>query len=129
MTDKSLDLTAEAVVEYTRDLFRALAERFGGGTTLNELRVMNQIIRCHLAGGTCSVTALHKVTGIPIATVSRAVANLQCAGWLADRPDPSDGRKRIITLGTRYLERRSPSCFPSGSWPEESAEHGMVRHS
>lgn len=81
-----------------------LAARYGGDSTLNELRVMNQIILCRLKGRTCSVTALHKVTGIPIPTVSRAVANLQRDGWLSERRDPSDGRKRIISVGPSFLE-------------------------
>jgi DNA-binding MarR family transcriptional regulator len=69
------------------------------------LRVINQVVSCCLAGRTCSVTALHKVTGIPVPTVSRAVANLQNDGWLSDQQDPADGRKRIISLGPRWIGR------------------------
>ncbi len=64
MTNKPHDVTAQAVVQFTRILFGVLSEKNGGDTTLNELRVMNQIILCHIKGRCCSVTALHKVTGI-----------------------------------------------------------------
>jgi len=49
------------MVEFTRVLFKALAEKYGGEGTLNELRVMNQIIRCRLQGRSCGVTAFHNV--------------------------------------------------------------------
>ena len=105
MTDKSHEVDAQTVVELSRKLLRELAEKYGGDCTLNELRVINQAVSCCLAGRTCSVTALHKVTGIPVPTVSRAVANLQNDGWLSEQQDPADGRKRIISLGPRSLER------------------------
>ncbi len=105
MTDTSPETTPQAVIEFSRKLFRDLSEKYGGDCTLNELRVINQVVSCNVDGRTCSVTALHKVTGIPIPTVSRAVANLQSDGWLSDKPDPADGRKRIISLGPRSLDR------------------------
>ncbi len=92
MINKTHDVTPQAVVEFARNGLKILAEKYGGDCTLNEARVMIQIIRCHLDGRTCSVTALHKATGIPIPTVSRAVANLQNDGWLSDQRDPADGR-------------------------------------
>ncbi len=98
MNKKVHDVTAQFIVEFTRGLYRLLAEKHGGECTLNELRVMNQIICCCLQGQTCCVTDLHKVTGIPIPTVSRSVANLQSNGWLSAQQDPDDGRKRIISL-------------------------------
>jgi len=104
MNEKVHDVTAQAVVEFTRNLFKTLAESYRGDCTLNGLRVMNQIIRCHLDGRTCSVTALHKVTGIPIPTVSRSVANFQRDGWLSDRPD---------LWGANYYSSHNYERFPS----------------
>ncbi len=126
MLNKPHDVTAKAVVEFTRDLCRTAAEKYGGESTLNELRVMNQIIRCHLEGMTCSVTALHKVTGIPIPTVSRSVANLQREGWLSDRRDPTDGRKRIISLGPRSREQACDDIKKSIQWINNFREHGLA---
>ena len=85
MRNKPHNVTAQAVIEFTKNLYNTLAGKYRGDCTLNELRVMNQIIRCHFEGRTCSVTALQKVTGIPIPTVSRAVANLRSGGWLSER--------------------------------------------
>jgi hypothetical protein len=41
MSDKPHELTDQAVMEFSRMLFRSVAETYGGDTTLNELRVMN----------------------------------------------------------------------------------------
>ena len=59
-------VTAQAVVEFGRRQLRLLAEKCGGERTLNEMRVMNQVILCSLEGHCCGVTNIHKVTGIPI---------------------------------------------------------------
>ncbi len=104
MIEKKHEVTAQAVVEFARNGLNILAEKYGGECTLKEARVMIQIIRCQLEGRNCSVTALHKVTGIPIPTVSRAVTNLKCDGWLSEQPDPTDGRKRLISFGSRSLQ-------------------------
>ena len=124
MSNKPYDVTTPAVVEFTRNLFRTLAERYGSAATLNELRVMNQIILCRLNGRSCSVTALHKVTGIPKPTVSRVVANLQDDGYLSDRRDPDDGRKRIISIGPGFLELVHDDIDGATRWINDFREHG-----
>jgi len=126
MSNKPHDVTDQAVVEFTRNLLRTLAERHGGGCTLNQLRVMNQIIRCNLDGRTCSVIALHRVTGIPINTVSRAVANLRHDGWLSERRNPSDGRRRIISLGPRTLKAARKDIDRATRWINDFREHGLL---
>ncbi len=125
MINRPHDITAPAVVEFTRAHLRTLSERYGGETTLNELRVINQVIRCDLAGRSCCVTALHRITGIPIPTVSRCVANLQSDGWLCERPDPEDGRKRIIYLGPRSIELTGEDIDGAIQWINEFREHGV----
>lgn len=118
-------ITAQVVVEFSRNLLKDLAEKYGGACTLNELRVMNQIIRCSLAGRTCCVTALHQITGIPIPTVSRSVISLQKNGWLSDRRDPTDGRKRIISLGPRSLELTGDDINSRVEWINAFRENGL----
>ena len=125
MTNKPHDITAPAVVEFTRTNLRILSERYGGETTLNELRVINQVIRCDLAGRSCCVTALHRITGIPIPTVSRCVANLQRDGWLSERPDPDDGRKRIISLGAHSSELTRDDIDGAIRWINDFRKHGV----
>ncbi len=125
MINKTHDVTPQAVVEFARNGLKILAEKYGGDCTLNEARVMIQIIRCQLEGRTCSVTALHKATGIPIPTVSRAVANLQSEGWLSEQRDPTDGRRRLITFGRRSLEKTPDDIERSIQWINNFREHGL----
>jgi len=125
MTNKVDDLMAQAVIEFARNGLKILSEKYGGDCTLNEARVMVQIIRCHLDGRSCSVTGLHKVTGIPIPTVSRAVANLQREGWLSERQDPTDGRKRIISFGPRSEESTPDDIGRSVQWIKDFRKNGL----
>ena len=125
MSNTLHDVTAQTVVEFSRNLLKDLAEKYGGDCTLNELRVMNQILRCHVDGRTCCVTALHKVTGVPIPTVSRSVAHLQSNGWLSVQQDPDDGRKRIISLGPRSLELTLDDINGRAQWFKDFREHGL----
>ncbi len=125
MINKTHDVTPQAVVEFARNGLKILAEKYGGECTLNEARVMIQIIRCHLEGRTCSVTALHKATGIPIPTVSRAVANLQSDGWLSEQRDPTDGRRRLISFGRRSLKKTPDDIERSIRWINNFREHGL----
>lgn len=123
--NRKYDVPPQAVVEFARNLYSFLAKKFGGDTTLNELRIMNQIILCHIKGRCCSVTALHKATGIPIPTVSRSVAHLQYSGYLTDRRDPSDGRKRIISIDSRAFEQTSGDIDDMIQWINDFREHGL----
>lgn len=125
MINKKHDVTAQAVVAFARNGLKILAEKYGGDCTLNETRVMIQIIHCHLEGRTCSVTSLHKVTGIPMPTVSRAVANLQHDGWLSERRDPTDGRKRLISFGPRSLQTTPGDIERSIQWIKDFRENGL----
>ena len=125
MSSSPQEETAEAVVQFGRNLLTELSGKFGGDRTLNEVRVMCQIVGCSLKGRTCSVTALHKATGIPIPTVSRAVTNLQNDGWLTDRQDPADGRKRIISLSPRGLKQTSREIREAVQWFKDFRKHGL----
>jgi len=126
MANNPREVTAHIIVEFTRNLFRRMAEKYGGAFTLNQLRVMNQVVLCHLNGRTCSVTALHEATGIPIATVSRAVCHLQTEGWVSDRRDKTDGRKRIISLGHRSLDLTPDDISLSIQWINGFGDHGRL---
>lgn len=126
MDNKPHDVTPEAFVEFARNLYLLLAKKFGGDTTLNELRVMNQIILCYFKGRNCSVTSLHEVTGIPIPTVSRAVANLQYCGFLSERRDPNDGRRRIVSLDPRTMEQVTVDINEMIQWINDIRKHGLA---
>ncbi len=119
MSNEPYDVTAPTVVEFMRNLFRTQAKRYGSAATLNELRVMNQVILCRLNGRSC------RVTGIPKPTVSRVVANLQDDGYLSDRRDPDDGRKRIISVGPSFLELVHDDIDGAIRWINDFREHGL----
>ena len=123
MSDKTQGVTARALIEFHRILLREIAENFGGDITLNEIRIMNQIILCSVEGRTCYVTALHKMTGIPIPTVSRTVAKLQNKGWLSERRDFDDGRKRQIFLGPRSVKQIRDEINGKVQWFKEFQEN------
>jgi DNA-binding MarR family transcriptional regulator len=103
-----------------------MAEKYGGDCTLNELRVMNQIVCSSFEGRTCSVTSLHKATGIPIPTVSRSVAHLQNDGWISEKRDPTDGRKRIISLSPRAQEQTSREIRETIQWFNDFRERSLT---
>ncbi len=71
------------------------------------------------------MTALQRVTGIPIPTVSRCVANLRGNGWLSEQPDPSDGRKRIIFIGPRAMKLAHDDINVAIEWINDFREHGV----
>jgi len=125
MSNNPHEVTAHVVVEFAKNTFRILAEKYGGASTLNELRVINQVILCHIKGRSCSVTALHKATGIPKSTVSRIVTNLQRDGWVSDRPDRTDRRKRIISPGHRSLDRTPEDISKAIQWINDFRDRGL----
>ena len=125
MNDEMNDLMTRAVVEFAQNGLQIISDKYGGDCTLNEARVMVQIIRCQLDGKTCSVTGLHKATGIPIPTVSRCVANLQREGWLSDSPDPDDGRKRVITLSARSMKQTIGEIEGNVQWVNEKRQRNL----
>ena len=126
MHDSEQHFSPPAIIEFTRHLFSALSEERGGDTTLNELRLMNQVIICHLKGKTCSVTSLHEKTGIPVPTVSRILTALQYSGWLCDRRDPNDGRKRIISLSTETITKLNADLLCMTEWFSAFREQGAA---
>ena len=125
MSDSPYEITAQTLVQFHRTLLKELSDAYGGDSTLNELRIMNQLISCSLKGRTCSVTALHKVTGIPLATVSRSVASLQEGGWVSERADPNDGRKRILSLGPRSEELTFDAIEEKVEWFKNVRKYGL----
>ena len=96
--------TSLAIVEYGAELTRLFSEKYGGQMTINQLRVIHSVLSCLYRNGPdypCTVKWLHQETSIPLATISRAVAGLVDTGWVADEPNPEDGRSRIIKLGPK----------------------------
>ena len=71
------------------------------------------------------MTGIHQATGIPVPTVSRCVANLQKEGHLCERPDPDDGRKRLISLGDISLDMTVHDIDKLAEWFNNYRENGL----
>ncbi len=71
------------------------------------------------------MTALYKITGIPMPTVSRSVTHLLSNGWLSAQQDPNDGRKRVISLGPRSLQQTRSDITEAIQWINDFREHGL----
>jgi len=114
-------ITNNTITEFSALLFRKMSEKYGGETTLNELRVMNQVWRCHLRCSKCDCgpTALSEMTGIPKSTVSRTVFNLIQAGWLVEERHPNDRRRNIVRPGPRSTARIEADWRECIEWLEE----------
>ena len=97
-----------------------MAQKYGGDCTLNELRIANAVSVRSLAGEPCSPTLLAQDTGIPKSTVSRSLASLVSKGWLNDRTDPADRRRRIIQLSEIAIQRRSEDLREVINWLSKS---------
>lgn len=119
------EFTGEVVVEFVRQLLEALTRVRAGETTVNELRIVNQLIICHLHGFDCTVTSLHRKTRIPMPTVSRIITQLQGKGWICDTPDPNDGRRRIIKLKPNALETMTIDFEAMAEWLNSFSQRGL----
>ncbi len=89
-------------VEYGAELTRLFSEKYGGQTTVNQLRVIHSVLICLLRNGPnypCTAKWIHEDTDIPLSTISRATAGLVDTGWMTEEQHPEDGRSRIIRLG------------------------------
>jgi DNA-binding MarR family transcriptional regulator len=85
------------MAEWIAVLFDFIIHKYGGETTLNEFRVMNQIIICYLQGSSpCTFRCL--VSKIPVkrSTISRAVTRLVQRECVREEIDPRDRRRRLI---------------------------------
>ncbi len=120
-----VEFTGEVVVEFIRQLLEDLIRVRAGETTVNELRIVNQLIICHLNGFECTVTSLHRRTRIPMPTVSRIVTQLQCKGWVCDSQDPHDGRRRIIKLKPDALETMTIDFEAMAEWLNAFSRRGL----
>ena len=116
----ALKLSEKSVTAVARLLLARMSKRFGGDCTLNELRVMNAVSVHSFSDGACSPTWLARETGIPKSTVSRSLASLVSKGWLIERKDTEDRRRRIIELSEKAKTQRSDDLEAVFDWIKES---------
>jgi DNA-binding MarR family transcriptional regulator len=125
MSTDRREFTREVVAEFIRQILNNLSQVRAGETTVNELRIINQLVNCFMHGHHCTVTSLHRRTRIPLPTVSRIVAQLHGKGWIFDEQDPYDGRKRIIRLRPEAMETMALDFTALADWLNEYSERGL----
>jgi DNA-binding MarR family transcriptional regulator len=92
------------MAEWIAVLFDHIIDKYGGETTLNEFRVMNQITLCYLRGiSPCSFGCLVANTPVKRSTISYAVSRLVKRGFLREETDRWDRRRREIYLTESFL--------------------------
>lgn len=101
---------------YNSAYLAMLHRKFGGESTINELRVMNAVFCAAIAGHDIGVTQVSRALTIPKSTVSRAVLKLRRAGWISEVPSPNDGRRRLLCVTPKLWRRFS------------SEQEKLVRH-
>jgi DNA-binding MarR family transcriptional regulator len=105
----SQDLTlplSEVELESTRrlkqflaDTLQLLSKHFGGESTLNHLEIGNFIGQIsHYEHRPTSNSEISEVLNISRSTVSRIVGDCIEKGWVSERQDPEDGRRKKILM-------------------------------
>ncbi|MGI9341774.1 MAG: MarR family winged helix-turn-helix transcriptional regulator [Gammaproteobacteria bacterium] len=85
------------------EIMRLLAQHFQGDTTLNHLRIGNFIgLRALYEGRPTNNRDIADSLGISRPTVSRIVSDFIGAGWVVERADPDDGRRRMLTIAPNH---------------------------
>ena len=69
-----------------------------GTTTLNELRIIAEIVTKTALGEEISVTKLSNSLGMPLSTVSTQVTEMISKRWIEEEINPDDRRKRFLTM-------------------------------
>jgi DNA-binding MarR family transcriptional regulator len=85
-------------------LFSRMADKYGGTTTLNELKMLNYGFVRFAQGKDISVTRAAQDLEMPKSTVSRILTDMRAKGFVTEEIHPSDGRRRVFRLAEQYLE-------------------------
>jgi DNA-binding MarR family transcriptional regulator len=112
-----LSVTASRV---SRLLSRKYAESYG--LSIPEWRVLAMVGRF----GTLSPSAVGELTAMDKVKVSRAAASLVGRGLLRQRPDPKDGRGRLLSV-TRKGEAVHSGMLPLACEVEKQLADGLSR--
>ena len=93
------------IANYNAAYLDLLSNKYGGDATVNEIRVMNYVLRANLAGRDVGVSCAAKALDIPKSTVSRAAQKFRTSGWLDEVTSEADGRRRHLKLTARIIDR------------------------
>lgn len=90
------------VVELAQRLFNLMRKKYGGGTTLNELAILNYVFVCRVSGDAVTATGAAEFLNMPLTTALRALHKMLENGFLKESRDPSDGRVIIYRMSDNY---------------------------
>jgi len=86
-------------------LFGKMSEKYGGTTTLNELRLLNYGFVCSARGeDICLMNAVRDL-GIHKSTASRILKGLRAKHFIVETAHPTDRRRKAFRLADAYLNR------------------------
>ena len=95
--DEDLVLLFAAIAAATSDEVMRRVERAGHG----DLRPSHGYVFQHLVPGPISITDLARRLGVSQQAASKQVADLEGRGLVRRRPDPDDGRGKLVALSPR----------------------------
>ncbi len=93
------------LIKFAAMLFRRMSQKYGGGTILNELVLLNYGFLCNSRGETLGVTKAAHDLGMSKSTVSRILTGMRAKGFVKELEHPTDGRRRVFTLADAYLHK------------------------
>ena len=86
-------------------ILRLLAERFGGETTVNQMRIGHYVgLKSLYEKEPTNNTDISRSLKIPRSTVSRIITDCIAKGWVREQSDPEDGRKKMLVVPTDHPE-------------------------
>ena len=104
-TDPGAGQVRANLIAFAALLFNRMAEKYGGGTTLNELTLLNYGFVCHARGIDVCVTQASRDLDMPKSTVSRILTGMRSKGFVTEHVDTNDRRRRIFRLADDYLNQ------------------------
>ena len=113
-----IDPRVKEIVDYNAAYLDMITRKYGGDSTLNEIRVMNFILRANLSGRDVGVSCVARALDMPKSTVSRAALKFRDGGWLQEVASQADGRRRHLKLTAKIVDRFDAELkILSGRWP------------
>ena len=97
-------------------LFKKMARKYGGATTLNELNMLNYGFVCNARGDDICVMNATRELGMAKSTVSRILTSMRAKGFVTEETHPYDRRRRIFRLAEDYLKKGDADLDDLLSW-------------
>ena len=106
-------------------LFNMMSDKYGGGTTLNELTMLNYGFVCNARGEDIAVMNAARDLDMPKSTASRILTGMRSKGFVTEEAHPTDRRRRVFRLKSAYLNRGDDDIKVLLDWCAEP-EHNLV---